>query len=152
MNVAGGGVTGLGHVMARGASGGDDVGMTRHGWAWTGAGVSVAAVAGLGAYFAAVGLDKADKLASVVGALTALIGLAMAAYGLFAPGGHQVSQRATASGQGRVNQVGGKQATTGDRGGGPGSGVPRRVTQDAEATEDGTISQVGGDQDPPGQP
>ncbi|MCK2221683.1 hypothetical protein MF672_048945 [Actinomadura sp. ATCC 31491] len=48
---------------------------------WTGAAVTVAALAGLGVYFARVGLDAADKLSSVIGVFAALIGLALAGYG-----------------------------------------------------------------------
>jgi hypothetical protein len=109
------------------------------------------AVAGLGIYFVAMGLDKADKLASVVAALAALTGLAMTAYGLFgAPGGRRISQRATASGRGRINQVGGNQtAPRPARGGSGGHGVPGDVRQRARASENGEISQVGGDQNPP---
>ncbi|MFI6991809.1 hypothetical protein [Nonomuraea wenchangensis] len=122
-------------------------------WVWAGIGVTVMAVAGLGSYFVAVGLDEADKLASVVGGLSALMGLATTAYGLFgAPGGRQVSQQATASGRGRVTQVGGNQTTPNDQGGGSESDVPSRVTQDAKAISDGCITQVGGDQIPPNPP
>lgn len=49
---------------------------------WTGTGAAVAAMAGLGVYFARVGLESADKLASVIGVFVGLIGLALAAYGL----------------------------------------------------------------------
>ncbi len=51
---------------------------------WVGAVVAVAAVAGLAVYFAYAGLDKADKLGSVIGALLGAAGLALAAYGTFA--------------------------------------------------------------------
>ncbi|MEU8362714.1 hypothetical protein AB0C27_42545, partial [Nonomuraea sp. NPDC048882] len=47
-----------------------------------GAAVAVAAMAGLGVYFAKVGLDEADKLASVIGVFLALVGPAMSVYGL----------------------------------------------------------------------
>ena len=49
---------------------------------WVGAIVGVLALAGLGVYFAASGLDKADKVASVIGAFVAVVSLAMSAYGL----------------------------------------------------------------------
>ena len=39
----------------------------RSGWIWGGRIAAVVVVAGLGAYLASVGLDKADKLASVLG-------------------------------------------------------------------------------------
>ncbi|MFI6743374.1 hypothetical protein ACIBI9_61755 [Nonomuraea sp. NPDC050451] len=96
----------------------------------------VAAMAGLGVYFRRVGLDDADKLASVIGAFVALAGLGTAAYGLVtSPKQHEphvpasepdslaiggdtggitstgdgainVHMRAEASGQGRVYQAG----------------------------------------------
>ncbi len=49
---------------------------------WSGAVVAVLAVAALAVYLAEVGLDKADKLASVIGVFIALIGLVMSGYGL----------------------------------------------------------------------
>lgn len=42
------------------------------------------AAAGLGVYFTRVGLDNADKLASVIGVFVAVAGLAAAVYGLIA--------------------------------------------------------------------
>jgi membrane protein implicated in regulation of membrane protease activity len=45
-----------------------------------GAIVAVAAAVGLGLYFAAVGLARADKLASVLGAFVGLAGLALALF------------------------------------------------------------------------
>ncbi|MFI6740533.1 hypothetical protein ACIBI9_47080 [Nonomuraea sp. NPDC050451] len=42
---------------------------------WGGAGLGVAALVGLGVYFARVGLDDADKLASVIGVFVAVAGL-----------------------------------------------------------------------------
>lgn len=50
---------------------------------WLGGVVALASVCALAAYFAAVGLDKADKTASVLGAFIALASLAMSAYGAF---------------------------------------------------------------------
>jgi hypothetical protein len=43
----------------------------------------MAAVTGVAIYFAHVGLDKADKLGSVIGALLGLAGLTLALYGAF---------------------------------------------------------------------
>ncbi|MFI7134311.1 hypothetical protein ACIBQ1_52195 [Nonomuraea sp. NPDC050153] len=98
-----------------------------------GAVVAVAATTVLGLYFVRVGLDEADKLASVIGAFVGLAGLGVAVYGLIADrrsgGGGQepppvagggsgeegpaavdaavdVRQRAKASGSGRVYQAG----------------------------------------------
>ncbi|MEV6037448.1 hypothetical protein AB0L65_40290 [Nonomuraea sp. NPDC052116] len=51
---------------------------------WGGAGLGVAALVGLGVYFARVGLDDADKLASVIGVFVALAGLGASAWGLLA--------------------------------------------------------------------
>ncbi|WP_289009976.1 hypothetical protein [uncultured Thermomonospora sp.] len=61
----------------------DDETMTRRGLVWAGTALLVAALIGLGAYFATVGLDKADKWASVIGVFIAIIGLAVAVAGLF---------------------------------------------------------------------
>jgi hypothetical protein len=49
---------------------------------WAGAIAGVLALAGLGGYFVTVGLDKADKLGSVVGALIAVVSLGVSVYGL----------------------------------------------------------------------
>jgi hypothetical protein len=46
--------------------------------------ITVTAAAGLGVYFTRVGLDNADKLASVIGAFIGLAGLALTARGLLA--------------------------------------------------------------------
>ena len=47
----------------------------RVGWVWGGRVVAVVVVAGLAAYLSVVGLDKADKLASVLGLLVAVVAL-----------------------------------------------------------------------------
>lgn len=47
-----------------------------------GAVAAVLALAALAAYLAEAGLDKADKLASVIGVFAALIGLGMSGYGM----------------------------------------------------------------------
>ncbi|MEU8364952.1 FxSxx-COOH system tetratricopeptide repeat protein [Nonomuraea sp. NPDC048882] len=51
---------------------------------WAGSTVAAAAIIGLAIYLAWVGLDNADKLASVIGLFVALAGLAVAAYRLTA--------------------------------------------------------------------
>ncbi|MFD0126107.1 hypothetical protein [Streptomyces virginiae] len=94
---------------------------SRRTWMWVGFAVAVLSAAGLGIHFAVVGLDKADKLASVIGAFLALAGLGLAAWGIVRPGAGQApspspsgddapvaepSQRAEASGRGRVYQAG----------------------------------------------
>lgn len=83
---------------------------------WAGALVAVAAMAGLAAYFAMMGLDAADKLASVIGGFVALAGLGVTVYGLVRsrssdPGAsvRTVHLRAEASGKSQVYQVGGDQ-------------------------------------------
>lgn len=49
---------------------------------WGGAVATVAALVGLGVYFVHVGLDDADKLASVIGLFVAVAGLVASLYGL----------------------------------------------------------------------
>lgn len=106
---------------------------------------TVVAVAGLGAYFAVVGLDAADKAASVIGGLAAVVGLALAGYGLFGWSGRpDVSQRAQASDRGSsVTQIGGHQHTGAS---GPAPRTPGRVEQHGTASEGGNVTQIGGDQ------
>jgi hypothetical protein len=48
---------------------------------WVGAGITLAAMAGLGVYFARVGLDDAGKISGVIGVFVALAGLGVAVYG-----------------------------------------------------------------------
>lgn len=127
-------------------------GMARRVQVWAGAGVTAVAVIGLGGYFAMVGLDEADKVASVVGGLIAVVGLAVAVYGVVAPPvpGRRVSQQARASGRGQVSQVGGHRHSGGT---GPAAGpVPDRVAQRATASEEGSVTQTGGDQGPGAAP
>jgi len=49
---------------------------------WGGASLAVGALVGLSVYFSRVGLDEADKLASVIGLFVAVVGLAISGYGL----------------------------------------------------------------------
>jgi hypothetical protein len=56
---------------------------------WGGAVAAALAFAGLGAYFAVVGLDKANQIGSLIGSFVALAGLGLSAYGI-------VQQRRTA--------------------------------------------------------
>ncbi|WP_182902266.1 hypothetical protein [Microbispora sp. H10830] len=132
------------------------------GWGpvWGGAGVAVAALAALGVYLSQVGLDKADKLASVIGLFVALAGLGTAVYGLVAErksGGGGVRQRAEATGRGRVFQAG-RDINAGlprrhggsdddDAVGGTAAGAAHPVWQQATATEDGQVDQAGRDLD-----
>ena len=60
----------------------------RSGWIWGGRIAAVVVLTGLAVYLASVGLDKADKLASVLGLLVAVVAL-VAPYLLpSADGGH----------------------------------------------------------------
>ena len=67
--------------------------------AWAGGAVAVAAVAGLGVYFAVAGLDKADKLASVAGTFIGLAGLVVSVYGIFQTRREAPGSSAAGSGQ-----------------------------------------------------
>lgn len=55
--------------------------MSRRALTWSGVAVALGALAALGWYFIAVGLDRADKLASVLGVFVGLLGLGLAIYG-----------------------------------------------------------------------
>lgn len=110
---------------------------------WAGGLVAVAALVALGAYFAAVGLDKADKLASVIGVFVAVVGLAVSVYGMAADrraaGDGQAGGRATASGE-RSIAIGGDNtgiASTGDG--------AINVQQQAKASGNSRIYQSGRD-------
>jgi hypothetical protein len=100
-------------------------------WVAAGAAVAAVAVVGLAVYFVVVGLDEADKLASVVGLFVALVGIGLAVYGMAGArrggpsdggAGSQddpersggVHLRAEASGEGRVYQAG-RDQTINDR-------------------------------------
>ncbi|MER5620205.1 hypothetical protein ABT061_04090 [Streptosporangium sp. NPDC002544] len=56
--------------------------MSRRTLVWLGVTVALAALIALGWYFIAVGLDRADKLASVLGAFVGLVGLGLAVFGV----------------------------------------------------------------------
>jgi drug/metabolite transporter (DMT)-like permease len=61
-----------------------------------------AGLIGLGVYFSRIGLDRADKTASVIGALSGLAGLALAAYGIvLARREHRASSAAAAGSSSR---------------------------------------------------
>ncbi len=49
---------------------------------WVGSILTIAAIGGLTAYLVALGLDKADKIASVIGALSAVAGIALTIHGM----------------------------------------------------------------------
>ncbi|WP_155342172.1 hypothetical protein [Acrocarpospora corrugata] len=64
-----------------------------------GTATAVTALIGLGIYLSTVGLDRADKIASVIGVFVALIGLGLALWGLAANrGGGQQRPPVSASG------------------------------------------------------
>ncbi|MBB6554940.1 hypothetical protein [Nonomuraea rubra] len=108
---------------------------------WGGAAVAVVAAAALIVYFVRVGLDDADKLASVIALFVTAAGLGVAIHGLRGrehaepqPGG------VTASGAGSV-AVGGDNSgiiSTGDG--------TTNIHMSAEASGQGRVYQAGGDQ------
>ena len=110
---------------------------------WAGGLVAVAALVALGGYFAAVGLDKADELASVIGVFVAVVGLAVTAYGMVADrraaGGGQGAGRAAAPGE-RSITIG--RDNTGIASTGDGA---INVQQQAKASGNGRIYQAGRD-------
>jgi hypothetical protein len=77
--------------------------------AWAGSILGGLAVAGLGVFFVLTGLDRADKLASVIGVFVGLIGLTISVYGVvLARRGATASGRQTVAGSsigGGVAQV-----------------------------------------------
>jgi len=79
----------------------DDVVMT--GWkramGWIGAVAAGLALVGLGVYLVVIGLDRADKVASVIGMFAGLAGLALAAYGVL------LTRRGLGQPIGRAGQV-----------------------------------------------
>ncbi|MEU8205103.1 hypothetical protein [Streptosporangium sp. NPDC049046] len=119
---------------------------------WGGAGVAVVAMTGLGVYLVRVGLDAADKLASVCGLFVAVAGLGVAVYALIADparGGGGVRQRATATRRGRVRQAG-RDISEGSRpvvfdNGSAADEAHREVRQRGKATGDGQVDQAGRD-------
>jgi hypothetical protein len=89
-------------------------------WFWVGLLIGAAALGGLVVYLVVVGLDAADKVASVLGLFVGLAGLGLAAFGLRSPrpepdrpapshggtepGAGGVVQHITSSGQGSLAQ------------------------------------------------
>jgi hypothetical protein len=70
---------------------------------WVGGLLTLGALAGLGVYFAVVGLDKASELATVIGLPIALAGLALTGYGMIAArkvqGGEEGKETASNTGE-----------------------------------------------------
>ncbi|MEV4752593.1 hypothetical protein AB0K21_40090 [Streptosporangium sp. NPDC049248] len=110
---------------------------------WAGAGIAVAALAGLGVYLSRVKLDEADKLASVIGLFVAVAGLGVAVYGVVAGrkdsgGGTAEPDRPGVSASGERPVDGGGIVSTGDG--------ARNIQMRAEASGSGRVYQAGGDQ------
>nr|WP_181411927.1 hypothetical protein [Streptomyces sp. F2] len=105
----------------------NDGGMSGKSQAWVGGLVSVAAVGALAGYLITVGLDDADKVASVIGLFVALAGLGVAIAGLRrqarSSGGQSVQNSAISSGVSQISDTAGGVRIT-RRGGTP---VPPRT-------------------------
>ncbi|MEU7750128.1 hypothetical protein [Nonomuraea sp. NPDC049158] len=106
---------------------------------WGGSVVAGVAMAGLGVYFWRVGLDDADKLASVISVFVAMVGLGSAVYGL-------ISDRS--SKQPNTPETSPSQPRSGDkaRSFSADDGVESNVNLRAEASGQGRIYQAGRDQ------
>ena len=103
-------------------------------WIWTGRAVCAVTTAALAIYLYVVGLDKADKLASIVGAVVALVALG-AQYLLSPPGGAPVSDPDRVEDSGKATATGGGQANAGvDI---TGDGGPAQVIRSGDAHADG---------------
>lgn len=126
--------------------------MGRRGLGWGGVVVAAAALAGLGVYFAKVGLEEADQLASVLGLFVAVVGLGVAIFGLRSgSGGGSVRQVAKASGTGRIYLAGrdlkprrsaqptSEPGSDGVGSDGPDGQAPRNVYQRATAEDRGHV-------------
>ncbi|MFG2051505.1 hypothetical protein ACGFIW_29245 [Micromonospora sp. NPDC048935] len=105
-------------------------------WVWAGRVTFGVIIAGLVAYLVVVGLDKADKLASAISVVVALVAVA-APYLLPAPGSGGVSmvEPDRVEDTGAARATGGGQANTGADV--VGTDRPARVTRSGEATADG---------------
>lgn len=134
----------------------DDTGM--RGLVWGGAAVAMAALAGLGIYFAKVGLAQADQWASVLGLFVAVVGLGVTIFGLRGgPAGGRVRQTAKARGNSRAYQAGRNliqrpsarsKPEVGDGGldrDDPDGDAPSDVRQQATADNGGLVRQAGRD-------
>lgn len=108
---------------------------------WGGAVIAVTAVAALSIYLERVGLDDADKLASVMALFVALAGLGVTVYSMIADrNGEHASQGASTPDERAM-------ATGGDSSGvvSPGDGTSN-IQMNAEASGQGRIYQAGHDQ------
>ncbi|MFF4625807.1 hypothetical protein [Nonomuraea jabiensis] len=117
--------------------------MSKRVLAWSGASVTALSLSALGWHFVQVGLDEADKLASVVGVFVAVIGLAATIYGLTSRASHgDKTERppSETSGERAIGMAGGNIgiAATGD--------TATNLQMKAEASGQGRIYQAGRDQ------
>ncbi|MEU4473946.1 hypothetical protein [Micromonospora sp. NPDC023888] len=106
------------------------------GWLWAGRVTFGVILAGLVAYLVAVGVDKADKLASAISVVVALVAL-VAPYLLPAAGsgGASMVEPDRVEDTGAARATGGGQANTGADVVGPDR--PAQVARSGEATADG---------------
>ncbi|WP_239340720.1 hypothetical protein [Frankia sp. CiP3] len=105
-------------------------------WVWVGRGVFGVIVAALAVYLVVVGLDKAAKVASSIGAVLALAAL-VAPY-LLPPLQREdasMSDAERVDDTGRANATGGGRANTGLQG--AGNDRPAQVTRSGDAIADG---------------
>ena len=119
-------------------------GMTGNVRVWAGAVVGVLALVVLGVYLGTVGLDKADKWASVIGLFVAVAGIGIALYSLVA-GRHSDSNQ---PGSDAVGPSGDRSVTIDDENSGissTGDGGTH-IQMRAEASGHGSVYQAGGDQ------
>ncbi|GAA0349124.1 hypothetical protein NE235_11540 [Actinoallomurus spadix] len=111
---------------------------------WAGSVVGVLALVGLAVYLGTVGLDKADKWASVIGVFVALAAFGVSLYGLLSGRRSDISGPASAqvtpSGQQSISVDGGNSgiSSTGDG--------ATNIQMRAEASGHGSVYQAGGDQ------
>lgn len=107
----------------------------RQRWVWAGRGVFGVIVAALVVYLVVMGLDKADKLASGISVVVALVALG-APYLLPPPsGGTSMVEADRAEGTGAARATGGGQANTGVDA--VGDDRPAHVARTGDATADG---------------
>lgn len=104
------------------------------GWIWAGRFVFAALTAGLAVYLAVVGLDRADKVSSCVGAVAALLALG-APYLLRPPEGIPMADPDRVEHSGKAEATDGGQATSGVDV--VGDGGPVQVARSGDATADG---------------
>ncbi|MFI6582823.1 hypothetical protein [Embleya sp. NPDC050493] len=101
--------------------------MTAKAQAWVGGTVAGAALVGLAVYLAVVGLDEADKWASVLGLFVAVVGLVVSVVGVWrersASGGQSVTDSVIGGGVAQVSGTGGSVRIT-RRGTGPAAPPP----------------------------